>query len=115
MHEQKVLKIAYISSVAGILFLFYLSQTVQLEEKNIDDISESDIGKTFLMQGKVVKVASYNNSVAVTIMQENTKTAFFGAEEYIPSEGDFIRFRAKLVDYDGRSSLEGSNIILQKS
>ena len=115
MHEQKVLKIAFICSLFGIIFLFYLSQTAELGDKALNEIKEEDIGKTFRMNGKVVKVSEKNDSIAVTIMQETTTTAFFDPSEKIPAEGSFIEFRGKINEYNGRTIIEGKGITLIKT
>ena len=110
MHEQKLLKIAYICSILGILFLFYLSQSSELEEKSANKLTDEDIGKIFRMKGRVEKVSVKNESLTLTIQQEITANVVFEADERVPEEGDLIQFKAR---HNGKF-IEGKDIIIDK-
>ncbi|MFC1768687.1 hypothetical protein ACFLZX_02890 [Nanoarchaeota archaeon] len=110
MHENRLLKIAYICSIIGILFLFYISQTQDFETKTLDDINNEDIGKTYKMKGKVTKISEKNDTLAITITQEVKKTIFFTNKENIPKINDTIEFKAKINEYKGKISINGEHI-----
>lgn len=53
MDDKTLKKLAVVCSLAGLLMLFYISQTIKLEETKINDLGPDDVSRTVKIIGNV--------------------------------------------------------------
>jgi len=55
MEEKSLLRLALICSLVGIIALFFISENIEIKEKNIDEINKDNIGEDVRIKGIVSK------------------------------------------------------------
>src|SRR3989344_3517411 len=55
--EKTLLKIAFTCAVVGVIALFFISQTIEIGEKEINKITEANVGDVVLLKGNVDRIS----------------------------------------------------------
>jgi len=111
MKEKTLLRIALICSVIGVALLFIFSESAEINEKSISDISSGDIGEYVKIKGEVTKALSKEGVIIITIQQPSQiNVVLFRKEPLEISEGDFVEVIGKIDDYKGKAEIIGDKI-----
>ncbi len=104
MDDSVLLKTALLTTILGLIFLFYVLQTRELPEKALINITDQDIDKLVKITGKVVEVKQGNNLTRIIISQENTIMALI-FEDVNVSEGYNVTVEGKVEEYMGKKEI----------
>lgn len=69
MDEKILIVVAFIGSLAGILILFALSETIEYSEKTIEKINAERIEDMIKLNGEVTKVNNIGNITFISVRQ----------------------------------------------
>ena len=103
MKERTLMKCALISSILGIMFLFYLSENVILPEVNSVDI---EVGSGMvLFEGEIVNVREMENLVIYDLRSEAIVSGVIYGEHSAYKIGDKVSVIGEIDDYNGKKQL----------
>lgn len=113
MKEKTLLKIALIASLIGILILLFISSKLEVNEKTISNIDETDIGSSLKIDGVITNIRKTNTVTFIDIAQlEEMKVVVFN-EEIDLNRGDYVEITGKIEEYKGSTELIADKIILK--
>lgn len=72
MKEKTLLQISILCSILGLMLLFYLSETVELSQTDINKITPEDIGKNVKVCGKIDSRTISKNQHVLIKLQDNS-------------------------------------------
>lgn len=86
MKEETLLKLALSCSIAGICFLFIVVNTLDYREKQIINITSSDVDSTLKFKGVVAKSSSSSELTTFDLEQQcRTKVLLFKKNMTVPA------------------------------
>lgn len=100
MKDSTLLKFALICSVIGVIALFFILQTTELEETNISDLDDGVVR----IRGFVEKVANKGNLTLITISKKELVNAVIFESVEI-QEGLFVDLTGQVMDYNGEKEI----------
>lgn len=86
MNNNIQLKIALLSSLIGVILLFVVSQLIDIESIEINDIDESYIGKTVKIEGSVTNAIVSDKISTLYIDESDVKIIVFSRIEINKSQ-----------------------------
>lgn len=111
MKEKTLLKIALITSLAGLFILYIVSETIPISETAIDDVDKSDFGKDVKITGFVNKVVVAGNITIIEIEQpKRVSIVLADAVNVNLSEGSTIEVIGKISEYKGKTQIRGTRV-----
>lgn len=114
MNDIKLLRIALVIGIAGIICLFFLTKIIEAQEISIGQITEEMIGKKVLVQGIVETVEEKKSVLLISIKEQETQerisVAFFSKDYYIPEKGEIIAVTGTVKEYYGSLEIVGERI-----
>ncbi len=113
MKEKTLLKTALIASLIGILILLFISSRLEVNEKTISNIDETDIGSSLKIDGVITNIRKTNTITLIDIAQlEEMKVVVFNNEIEL-NRGDYVEITGKIEEYKGLTELIADKIILK--
>jgi len=120
MKEKSLLKISLICSITGIMLLFFISESAEIGQESIgdivNDIDFSGIGRDVKIKGIVSKIADYEKSFLIEIVDRDDNRLNIvlfkkGADETIQLENDdSIEVIGEIDEYNGKIQIIGNEI-----
>lgn len=109
MHESTLLKLALTTSIIGVLGLFFLTETVSVEETAISKLDGINQDERVQLTGVVAKVITKGNTTFLTVeKQERVTVVLFsnGARLYSALRGgDNVSVIGKVTKYNGKREI----------
>ena len=115
MNEKKLLKIALICSLIGLLILFIFSDNISIEEKDISKIEDEDIGNNVKIIGKVNRITNTDKVAFLGISQETTKeitVVLFKDKNISLLPGMRVEITGSVEDYNGEKEIIGNKVTI---
>lgn len=113
MKEKTLLKISLISSLMGILLLLIISNKLEVNEKIISNIDETDIGSNLRISGVITNVKNIGSVMLIDIAQlEKMKVVVFNSNITL-NKGDYVEITGKIEEYKGSTELIADKIVLK--
>ena len=113
MKESTLLKISLICSILGILVLLVISNNLEVDEKTISELDESDIGSSVRLDGIVTNFQNRGAVILIDIAQlEEMQVVIFNANLTL-NKGDYIEVIGKIDEYEGNQQLIADKIVLK--
>tara|TARA_Y100000294_G_C8367150_1_gene261174 strand:+ start:182 stop:535 length:354 start_codon:yes stop_codon:yes gene_type:complete len=103
MKEKTLLKLALITSLAGLLILYLISDNIAINEKSIEKITLDNKDEMVKVRGIVSKVIDTEKVTILEITQptEITVVLFKGNQESTPiKEGNEVEIIGKVDEYE---------------
>ena len=105
MKQTNLLKLALISAILGTSFLYFLSETIPIEEKTITEVKEMDEGKVRL-NGVVKGIRETDKSIVFTIEKpEEISAIIFNKYVKNLSIGDNIEIIGEISEFNGKKQI----------
>jgi len=108
LKEKTLFKIAVICSVIGIIGLFFFSERVEVERKDVYRITDEDIGKEIKVIGRIERVDNTEKVMYLQIGQEKIETVsvvLFKDADLKLEKGDYVELIGKVDEYKGRKQI----------
>lgn len=113
MKEKSLLKVALVCSLVGITTLFFISEFMEVEERNIGEITIDDLDKNVKIIGTVSKVIDTDKVLMMDIIQpQKLKVVVFKDKEINLKKGNYIEVLGKVEEYEGELEIIGDRIRL---
>ena len=101
MKEKTLLKIALAGSIIGVLVLFLVSGTMEIDQEKIAHIEESHLGSTTKLTGMVSQVSHRGNLTTIELNQLETISVVVFNEHVSLFKGDYIEVTGMIDEYRG--------------
>ncbi len=112
MKEKTLLKIALIAGIIGIVILFIISETIEIEETDIDKITKANEEDVKLI-GKISKITNLDKVIFIELEQQSkiTIVVFKDKNKNISLyQGDKIEVIGQIEEYNGKLEVIGQRI-----
>ena len=112
MKENLLLKIALISSVIGLIILFFISENIKVDTTTLDKLDQLDIDTTVKVKGVISAITEFDKIAIIKIMEPNTREVVIFKKSNLTElqEGDLIEVEGTVQEYEGRFQLIGNEI-----
>lgn len=111
MKEKSLLKVALVCSLIGVTVLFFISEFIEVEERNIEEITIDDLDKNVKIIGTVSKIVDTDKVVIMDITQpQKLKVMLFKDKEINLKKGNYIEVLGKVQEYEGELEIIGDRI-----
>ncbi len=114
MEEKTITKTAMITTIIGLLLLFFLSEeNGSTVTKTLDDSSPQE---TAIVEGLVTKVVHKNTAYFLDVdatRREKMNIIVFPSEELYLKEGNIISVQGIVQEYNGEKEVIASKIIVK--
>lgn len=112
MKEKLLLKIALISSLLGIVILFFISEQIKVDETTLDKIDELDVETSVSVKGIINRITDFDKIAIIELMQPETTTIVLFKEGNITDlkQGDFVRVKGNIQEYEGKFEVIANEI-----
>ncbi len=111
MEEKSLLRLALICSLVGIITLFFISENMKINEKNIDEINKDNIGEDVRIKGIVSKSADRGKIILLDIVQPETITiVLFKDHDFNISTGTKVEITGEIDEFNGKMVIIGNEV-----
>lgn len=112
---EKLLKISFIISILGILFLMILSNYLTIENLEIKDINQDLINKKIQIQGIIFEIKNYPDFQIIKIRNKTDEIEIIANNHLNLIENDKIRIIGKVQEYNNNFQINAEKIFLIKN
>jgi len=119
MNEKILVKISFICSLIGIIALFFLSESIEITERTIDQIDIGMIGNDVSVEGVVNRVTNTEKVIIMDVIDTNnnenklTVVAFKKSDDNIElTKGSKVSITGKIEEYNSKPEIIASKIVL---
>ncbi len=111
MEEKSLLRLALICSLAGIIALFFISENIEIKEKNINEINKNNIGEDIKIKGIVSRSADKGKIILLDIVQPETITVvLFKNSDFNISAGTKVEITGEIDEFNGKMEIIGNEV-----
>jgi hypothetical protein len=107
MEDSFVLKIALLTSFAGLILLFIFSNVVELDKTMIVEIDDFFVGKKILVEGRIdwIKETTKTYSLQLSDSSGYIRATIFDKESFSFGKGDLIIAEGRVDEYLGYQTI----------
>ncbi len=106
-----MLRLALICSLAGIIALFFISENIEINEKNIDEINKDNVGEDVRIKGIVSKSTDKGKIILLDIIQPETITiVLFKDHDFNISTGTKVEITGEIDEFNGKIEIVGNEV-----
>ena len=106
-----MLRLALICSLVGIIALFFISERIEIKEKNINEINKDNIGEDIKIKGIVSKSTDKGKIILLDIVQPETITiVLFKDSDFNISTGTKVEVTGELDEFNGKIEIIGNEV-----
>lgn len=103
-----MLKIALICSIAGIVLLFFISNSIKLEEREISTLKPDE---DVLVKGRIEKIFEKEDFMIITLSREETvDVVLFNADLVDLQQGYIVEVKGETKEYKDRIEIIGDEV-----
>jgi hypothetical protein len=114
MDDKKLLDIALVTAIIGILILIIMSYYEFIPEKVFSDLTSKDVGQKVKMQGIIKSLKYYDSGTSIRLEQKcNIDIWIFSNITNLSKEKNAI-FEGKIDEYNGKLELIADKVTIEK-
>lgn len=113
MDDKKLTKISLVSSIIGLILVYYASAVIQVSSYSISDIDKSMIDKDVKISGEIKNVVKSEKVLILLVKDETssiTVVSFDPEEIQGIKEGQFIQVTGKVALYKNKLEIIADSI-----
>ena len=111
MEEKSLLRLALICSLVGIIVLFFISESMEIKEKNINEINKDNVGEDIKIKGIVSKSTDKGKIILLDIIQPETITiVLFKDSDFNISTGTKVEITGEIDEFNGQLEIIGNEV-----
>jgi len=111
MEEKSLLRLALICSLVGIIVLFFISESMEIKEKNINEINKDNVGEDIKIKGIVSKSTDKGKIILLDIIQPETITiVLFKDHDFNISTGTKVEITGEIDEFNGQLEIIGNEV-----
>ncbi|HLC82013.1 MAG TPA: OB-fold nucleic acid binding domain-containing protein [Candidatus Nanoarchaeia archaeon] len=111
MQEPTLLKIALISTILGLMFLFIYSQALDL--KQVEQLDQAFLNEQIKINGVIEGITETEKATFLTVSGHNVeqfKIIFFPEEAVSLKTGEVVEISGKVTEYNGKKEIVADKI-----
>lgn len=106
-----MLRLALICSLVGIIVLFFISESMEIKEKNINEINKDNVGEDIKIKGIVSKSTDKGKIILLDIIQPETITiVLFKDHDFNISTGTKVEITGEIDEFNGQLEIIGNEV-----
>ena len=108
MKEKTLFKLALICSIVGLCVLFFISDSIVVNEIDVGKINFDNIGREVRVIGKIGRVSDTEKVMFLEVSQEKIEdvtVVLFKDSEIELKEGDYVELIGTLDEYNGEINI----------
>jgi len=106
-----LLRLALICSLVGIIVLFFISESMEIKEKNINEINKDNVGEDIKIKGIVSKSTDKGKIILLDIIQPETITiVLFKDHDFNISTGTKVEITGEIDEFNGQLEIIGNEV-----
>jgi hypothetical protein len=111
MEEQLLLKIALSCSLAGLVVLYFLTASLELEETKVSNLTGTEESTLVRLMGVVESVEDSGKIMYIDVAQPETASIIIFKDRNLSiAKGDFVDVRGEVRDYKGKKEIVAAGI-----
>jgi aspartyl/asparaginyl-tRNA synthetase len=117
MNDRTLLKVAVFGSVIGIVILFFLSASFDVNDVMISEIDEIPEGKEVKVTGMVMSISDQENVMFVDIAEEKIEDVtivLFKNSNVVLEKGNIVTITGSVDSYKGERQIIGNRVERKK-
>ncbi len=114
--EKSIEKIALLTTILGIIFLWQYNENVQLPVLSPLDTEPSQEDREIFLQGVVSSINAKNKVLFLEVegeIKENVPVILFPEEELFLQEGDYVEITGRLETREGKKEVIASEVVVK--
>ena len=109
MDERILLKIALISSIIGLMALFFIAQRIEITQTQIHSIDQT--GQDVLIKGVVTRLTDKEGLMFLEVtMPEKISVVMFKNNVIDVEKGDAVEIRGKTQEFQGQKEIVADEV-----
>ena len=115
MKEKTLLKIALSCSIVGLVVLFFISDSISVDQVAIGKIEDEDIGKIVKITGMIIRVSNTEKVMFIEVGEEKVEkvdVVLFKDKDFDLSPGDYVEIVGEIEEYKGKKEVIANKITL---
>lgn len=113
MQEQMLLKWALMSTIIGLVLLFFISLGSKVDETTLPQLEDVEFGRDVKIVGAVSKVNSLGKISLIEVVQpQSVDIVVFTEKDMILRTGDFVEIIGELREFRGKQEIIADKVIL---
>ena len=109
MNEDRLLLLALIFSIIGLVSLFLISRKIEITDTTIEKITKEQIGDSVKITGKVTDIVEKSGFTLFTLSQ-NKQIKVVAYSNVSADIGDMIEVTGRIEEYEGETELVADKI-----
>ena len=111
MEEKKLLQIALISGIVGIIILFIVSERINLEVSNINSITLKNFNQEVKIRGTITSIKETTKLRIIDVKDETNSITIISFSKELPLEKDTkIEVQGKIIKYKDQPEIQARTI-----
>ena len=112
MKESSLLNIAIFVSVIGIIVLYIISNSIEINDITIQKITNEEISKSVKIKGKIKDIRETDSVTFIVIEETSEITGIVFDKNLSINKGDIVEITGKVEDYKGKQEIIIDHILL---
>lgn len=112
MNERLLFNLALFFSISGIIILFLLAKTIEINDTTIDKIADTGTGNSVSVVGTVEEISEKGNITFIMISQTNEIKIVSFASGLDLKQGEQVRVTGKIQDYRNEKEIVADQILI---
>ena len=111
MQEPTLLKVALISTILGLMFLFIYSQTLDL--KQVEQLDQAFLNQQIKIKGVIEGITETEKATFLKVSGHNVEQfniIFFPEEAVSLKTGEVVEISGKVTEYNGKKEIVADEI-----
>jgi hypothetical protein len=110
MEDSTLLKISLACSIIGIIVLFFISSRIEINEIDLSNLNNVEIGNDVKIIGKIVKIKQFEKLTIIDLKKECTVPILL-FDNISLDVGQEIQVNGKLDEYKGKKEIIAEKIL----
>ena len=113
MEEQNLIKLSLIVSLTGILIILFISESIEIKEYKIKDISEEQLDKEVKVEGAITRITETPGLIIFNLNDKTGEitTILFKEEPINLTLNQKVQVQGKVIKYKNKLEIEANQII----
>lgn len=112
MQESALLRLAIVVALIGLVALFVISATTELEVTNTYDIGRSNINRYVRITGQIISVKEFDKTLLLEVSQQKPVTVvmFKDGQDRSFATGDEVDITGQVKEYKGKMEIVAEKV-----
>ncbi|HLC66971.1 MAG TPA: hypothetical protein VJK52_05005 [Candidatus Nanoarchaeia archaeon] len=111
MREKTLFKIALVTSIAGLIILFFTLETIPVSPITLSQLRTEDIRKEVLIRGTITRITTHDGLQVLYVVSSESFPVMVFRDDAIPLEkGKEVEIRGTMSEYNHSKQFLGEEV-----